>query len=256
MRLFILVFALFLCVLPLSAKEARSIVCNFDGDNAGRIYSIRMAPGMGTTFQLPDGWEIAEFVVSDTKFFFGQSNGKIATVKPLAPDKETSVILYSTNDKLFCFHAVSAGDSAEVDLLVKIELHDEMFFKQRVQQEAGRLVREQASQLETRTQQKVDDALDKSRRDLIFSINTNYTVKNNAFQVDKVSDDGVFTYIRLARSQERPGVFIASRDKVKEFEPVKYTDEGDFYRIHKILAAAGEQFYLKLGDTISEIRRD
>ena len=93
------------------------------------------------------------------------------------------------------------------------------------------------------------------RRHLLFSINSNYRVTGNIFAIDSVSDDGVFTYVKLARSIERPVVYLGDAGKPKDLEVVKYTDEGDHYIIHRVLTPSDKGFVLKLGDKASEISR-
>jgi hypothetical protein len=38
-------------------------------------------------------------------------------------------------------------------------------------------------------------------------------------------------------------------------QPVKYTDECEYYTVHRVLAPGPKRFFLKLGDRVSEIRR-
>jgi len=49
-------------------------------------------------------------------------------------------------------------------------------------------------------------------------------------------------------------VYIEKSPDLKKLEPVKYTDEGDYYTVHRVLSSS-EQLYLRLGDDTSEIRR-
>ena len=58
----------------------------------------------------------------------------------------------------------------------------------------------------------------------------------------------------LAKSQSRPAVYIEKTADPKKLEPVKYTGEGDYYAVHRVLDGS-ERLYLKLGDDTSEIRR-
>jgi len=58
----------------------------------------------------------------------------------------------------------------------------------------------------------------------------------------------------LAKSQERPVVYIGESDDAKKLEP-EFTDEGDFYTVHRVLSAPDrKRFYLKLRNDVSEIR--
>ena len=112
------------------AVTPKTRVCNFEGANRNQVYTIHTTVGVGTTFRLPDGWEISDFVVTDTKYFHGESNGVIATVKALENGHETSVILYTGNDRLFVFHLTS-DKSGPVDSLVVIEAGEERLYSKR-----------------------------------------------------------------------------------------------------------------------------
>ena len=91
-----------------------------------------------------------------------------------------------------------------------------------------------------------------SRQRLLAAANSRYRVKGQAFQIRRVVDDGVFTYLVMPGSRERPAVFRGRSDKDKELQPVKYVDKGEYYQIHHVLAG-GEKFFLKAGDNIAEI---
>ena len=75
------------------------------------------------------------------------------------------------------------------------------------------------------------------------------------FSISAVSDDGIFTYVRLAKSQDRPVVYAGESNNEKKLEPVKYTDEGEYYIVHRVLQPGQKRFFLKLGDRVSEVRR-
>ena len=78
---------------------------------------------------------------------------------------------------------------------------------------------------------------------------------NTRFSITRVVDDHIFTYIQLGKSQDRPVVYIGESDDRKKLELVKYTDDGDYYTVHRVLAPNDHRrFFLKLGNTVSEIR--
>jgi hypothetical protein len=79
-------------------------------------------------------------------------------------------------------------------------------------------------------------------------------VRDQKFAVTRVVDDQIFTYIQLAKSQNRLAVSIGKSLDLKKLEPVKYTDEGEYYIVHRVLSLS-ERLYLKLGDDTSEIQR-
>lgn len=63
------------------------------------------------------------------------------------------------------------------------------------------------------------------------------------------------SWIQLAKSQQRPAVYFGEANDQKKLEPVKYTDEGSYYIVHRVLGPGEKRFFLKLGDQVSEIRR-
>ena len=100
MRIVCLAIALFSCSLPAFAGiEGRAVICDFDGDNADKVYAITTVPKVGTTFRLPEGWKISDFVVTDTESFHAESNGTIGIVTALQANKSTSVSIFTDTDK-------------------------------------------------------------------------------------------------------------------------------------------------------------
>ena len=237
-----------------AAITPRTVECNFDGANRNKVYSLNCSPGVGTTFRLPDGWEIQDFVVTDMKSWFGQSNGTVGIVKPLEPDKDTAVVLYTTRGQCFVFH-LSSRPAEEVAALVVVDVHDPSFFQSRVDQEAASLLQHKSAVLEKDYQGRLEKETGEARRKLLFSLETRYRIRNDQFLIQKAVDDGIFTYVLMPYAQERPAVFVAERDKEKELQPVKYVDLGEYYQIHRVLSA-GEKFFLKSGDKTTEIGRE
>ena len=64
MNTIITVSLLLICLTALTmAVTPQTVACNFDGDNRNKVYSLASGTGVGTTFRLPEGWEIQDFVV-------------------------------------------------------------------------------------------------------------------------------------------------------------------------------------------------
>lgn len=245
-----------LLFIALTGTQPRTLVCNFDAENASKVYRVITAPGVGTTFRLPEGWKITDFVVTNPKDFHGESNGTIGIVTPLVPNKNTSVSIYTDNDRLFVFQLSSEPDTAGyVDQLVVVQCTNLQFFNEKVRSEAQKLAKEQVDAAESRCAASLEQKTRELREQLLFSINSNYEILDRNFSITKVADDGIFTYIRLAQSQDRPVVYLGEANDQKKLEPVKYTDEGAYYIVHRVLAPSPKHFYLKLGDRVSEIRR-
>ena len=104
-------------------------------------------------------------------------------------------------------------------------------------------------------EQRCNATIEQKAQQMLFTVNSSYQINDRAFSIDKVVDDGIFTYIRLPKSQERPIVYISEKNDQKHLEPVKYTDEGEYYVVHKVLPRGNKRFFLKLGNTVSEISR-
>lgn len=257
MRAFYLAIALLFCSLPaIAGSNPRTQICDFDGDNADKVYKITTLPGIGTTFRLPDGWEISDFVVTDSKSFHAESNGTIGIVTPLLPNKSTSVSIYTDNDKLFVFHVTSEPDSSGfVDQLVIVQCSNLQLFSSKVRIEAQKLAQSKLEAAEARCSTSLERNAQMIKDRLLFVINSNYEIIGRQFPIERVVDDGIFTYIRIAKSQERPLIYLGERNDQKTLEPVKYTDEGEFYVVHRVLPPGDKRFFVKLGDRMSEIRR-
>jgi type IV secretory pathway VirB9-like protein len=238
----------------LHAAQPRTLICNFDGDNPTKVYKIVTAAGVGTTFRLPEGWKITDFVVTDPKSFHGESNGIIGIVTPLSPNKTTSVSIYTENDRLFVF-SVSSEPSETLDQLVIVQCNTLQFFNQKVRAEAQKLAKDRVEAAEVQCNASLEQARKQLKDQLLFGLNSNYEIKDTRFSITRVVDDHIFTYIQLAKSQDRPVVYIGESDDPKKLELVKYTDDGDYYTVHRVLAPNDHRrFFLKLGNAVSEIR--
>lgn len=236
------------------AAEPHTLKCDFNAENQDKVYKVMAAVGVGTTFRLPEGWKIADFVVTDPKSFHAESNGTIGIVTPLVPNKTTSVSIFTENEKLFVF-SVSSEPSGYADQLVLVESSNLQFFNQRVRTEAQKLARDGIEVAEAQCQARQEEKAKELRQKLLFSLNANYEIHDRKFSIIRVVDDRIFTYIQLAKSQDRPVVYLGESDDPKKLEPVKYTDEGDYYTVHRVLSANDhKRFYLKLGNDTSEIR--
>jgi type IV secretory pathway VirB9-like protein len=247
MRAICLAIALLSCSLPAMAGiEGRTLICDFNGDNADKVYSIATVPKVGTTFRLPEGWKIVDFVVTDTDSFHAESNGTIGIITALQPNKSTSVTIFTDTDKLFVFN-INSGDTPFADQLVIIQCSNLQLFKNKVKAETMRVAQD--------AEQRCSAMIEQKAQQMLFTVNSSYQINDRAFSIDKVVDDGIFTYIRLPKSQERPIVYISEKNDQKHLEPVKYTDEGEYYVIHKVLPRGNKRFFLKLGNTVSEISR-
>jgi type IV secretory pathway VirB9-like protein len=171
-------------------------------------------------------------------------------------NKSTSVSIYTDNDKLFVFHVTSEPEaSGFVDQLVIVQCNNIQFFNQKVRTEAHKMAQSRLEDAEARCNASLEQKAQLIKNQLLFAINSNYEIVGHQFPIERVVDDGIFTYIRLAKSQERPLVYIGEKNDQKMLEPVKYTDEGEYYIVHRVLPQGEKRFFVKLGDRVSEVRR-
>ena len=50
-------------------------------------------------------------------------------------------------------------------------------------------------------------------------------------------------------------VYLGEKNDPKKLEPVKFTDEGEYYTVHRVVTREDRKhFFLKLGNEVSEIR--
>jgi type IV secretory pathway VirB9-like protein len=257
MKVFYLAIALLVASLPVMAgSHPRTQICDFDGENADKVYKITTIPGVGTTFRLPEGWKISDFVVTDSKSFHAESNGTIGIVTPLLPNKSTSVSIYTDNDRLFVFHITSEADaSGFVDQLVIVQCSNLQFFNNKVRIEAQKVAQSRLEAAEVRCNVSLEQKEQMVKERLLFVINSDYEIIGRQFPIERVADDGILTYIRIPKSQDRPLIYIGEKNDQKTLEPVKFTDEGEYYVVHRVLPPGDKHFFVKLGDRVSEIRR-
>ena len=252
-------FQLMICFITLNvtvfAQTPTTRICDFDGDKANSICQLKTTTGIGTTFQLPEGMEISDFVVTNPTNFHSESNGYIGIVTPRRTDVSTSVNIISNNNKLFVFYLESLDNLDELDQLAIVKATEYKLFQNNVRNAATLLIQEQRQQDEIRYEVELDKRLTQAKRQMLFTLNTSYRIIGDGFPIDGISDDGVFTYVNLTKSIERPPVYLGESAKPKQLEVLKYTDEGDHYVIHRVLTSHDKGFVLKLGDKTVEIRR-
>lgn len=244
-------FLLFFVSSVIVFAGAKTKVCNFDGLNSNKIYTIYCRIGFATAFEVPKGTEIREFVIGDPKLWKAEASGRYGFVRPFKKGINTSLSIITTNDEIFVFDLVESDKTVVGKVIV--EKDNTNFFKNKVKREVATKVVEKEKIIKAEYEAKLEAEKEKIFKDLLFSINKNYIVKNNVFQVGEVADNGVFTYITF-QGQDKPAVYVAKRNKKKNFEPVKYVEKDGYYEVHYILEP-GEKFYLKLGEKVSYIKR-
>src|SRR5439155_22232160 len=119
------------------------------------------------------------------------------------------------------FHLSSAPDaSGFLDQLVVVQCSNLQLFNQKVRTEARKLAKDQLEAAETRCNASMEEKARQAREQLRVSVNNRYEIKARLFSISAVSDDGIFTYIRLAKSQELSVVYAGESNDQKKLEPV------------------------------------
>jgi len=137
--------------------------------------------------------------------FHAESNGTIGIVTPLTTNKATSAI-FTENDRQFVFSLSSerpAGDRAGQQPAV---------LQRKGKAEAQKLAKERLEAAQTHCDASTNQKLRQLKQQLLFSLNSNYDVKDQKFSVTRVVDDQVFTYIPTSITLLSPEANLHGRD--------------------------------------------
>jgi type IV secretory pathway VirB9-like protein len=248
----ILIFSFFfVCVFAITTTK--TLTANYNGGNEDIIYKVNCKSGFATAFELPRGKDIKEFVIGDPKFWKAEASGRFGFVKPFNKGLHTSLSIITTEDEIFVFSLVE-NSSSPVVAKVKIEKENEDFFKNKMRKEIREKVNRKAEILKEKFERELEKQKEEIFRDILFSINKNYRITNNTFNIKSVVDNGIFTYILFGNTQEKPAVYIATKNKIKEFEPIKYVEKNGYYEIHRVITGK-EKIFLKSGKKITKIEK-
>jgi len=222
---------------------------DFTGTKADTVYQIVTRMGCHTTIEIPDGQKIKHFIVGDQKLWKAECDGRYAFVKPIQNGIETTLSIVTTDNHMYQFTVTEAAAVGEGNFVkkVKITCEDEEPMIKKVAAERA------APELSEKEIQEREEATFLERKmDLLRKLDYSFTIKKNRFQISKVCQDGVFTYIDLSDCQIRPAVFVATDKEKSKLEPVNFTDGDGLYTVHRVLAP-GEFFLLKNGTDWSKI---
>ncbi len=206
-----------------------------DGRNNKNILRIGCETNCTTIFVLPPGEMIADIIEPTGKWMINCDNKRFIYVVPLKHRIHTSLDLITGNSKIYSFILEEVSMRiGNPDVIKKI------------------IIMEKMGRIHVRIREKSDG---KGSVNLWSKRETDnkYKIKDKYFGITKVADDGIFTRIYLPESQVRPAVFIRKKGKRSGYEPVRYSDSGEYYIVHRIIKK-NELIVLKVGKHESAIK--
>ncbi len=220
-------------------------ITDFSGTNRDKIYTVFCEIDCTSTFILPVNESIAEIIEPTENWTISSDNKRFIYVVPDRQGIHTSLDIITKGSKVYSF------------------ILKEVSFKSGIKEIGKKILivnkkRKLSKFIKTGNLNAVDHLLsgdlilsDKIARKRTYS---RYKIRDKYFFIEKVADDGIFTYMDLKQSQLRPVVFIRKKKRNSRLEPVKYFDTGAIYKIHRVINKS-ELIVLKLGRMESEIRR-
>ncbi len=236
-RIIVILFVVPCLVFSLEGKtRTTSLTADFSGANKDRVYNIFTCTGYTTTVVMPEKRSAKHVVCGDVSSWRMECDGKFIFLKPLRHSLHTSLTIVTHTNRVYIFNLIEdSGKSRDYEITAKVNIKDEPEVLVQVNREvkpAGQ--QEQGFPFSP-----------------LKAKNHRYRVKKNRFFVEKVFDDGIFTYIYMPRAQVKPAIFI-KRGRGKE--AVKYVDSGDWVVVHTVIQK-GEKILLIVGSRRSKIIR-
>jgi hypothetical protein len=194
------------------------------------VYRVLTYPRFFTVIQLPASKRAKHILIGDVDAWYHQSDRRYITVQPRAHDIMTSLTIITEDDRFYYFHLVSIEESvreAKIHSLVEIGDRGGGDFRVPGSGQLGNV-----------------RLCDTGPGDTV-RFNHSYRIKHNVFRLQRVYDDGTFTYLEIPAGRELPGIFLKRRRPKKGIEPVRYVVKAGLVVIHHVLKR-GEHFILLL----------
>ncbi len=237
----ILVILTLALLLPVFSQESKVAVYRHVKGDRTKIIELRTMIGYTSIIEFPQGERIVELVEGDSVTYLAATSGdRTVTVRPLEPGARTSIMIHTSEDEVFVFDCKEDSASPYIHGRVVIDYAVSEFQKRKTNIDAA------MNYVQTDVKKSAIE------EDLIKRLNQEYKVKKNYFNVEKVFDDGVFTFIYLPSAQSKPVPFLAMPDG--KLEIVKYEEKNGLIVVHHVISG-DEQIALKIDDKISFIKR-
>lgn len=216
-------------------------------DKKYRVYTIITKVRHSTSFEFPPGTEIESLVLGDREYWTGDCDGRKGYIKPLECGIETSLHIVTTSGETYAFELIEQSTLNQPDIYSRVIIKP----FQPVQ-----LIQKISKQKKTDMSSSPSPQKRLSEKfQFLKNLNHRYSIhKNNFFNVIKVYDDQIMTYIHMDNPQFKPAVFLISK-KQKPLESLQYSEENSIYLVHRVLEP-GEKFLLKVGKNTTFIKRE
>lgn len=223
-RTIIIIYILFFSI-NLRSESKNIMYCN------EKDYEINCKKDFITNIILPKNEEISAVVCPDQMDWVVNFKYNFIVIIPKRKNRITNVTIITKQKKLYVFKLNENGK----EFLEKVYIRECIKDLKKVYRKLLKEKIKENKYMEKREKEK------------------KYKIKDKYFKIEKVWDDGIFTYIFLPKSQIRPAVFLSKKRK-KKYEPLKNINRNDSIVIHKILEKK-EYFIFKYGNKKSYIRR-
>jgi type IV secretory pathway VirB9-like protein len=228
-------------LLPAFSQESKVAVYRHVQGDRTKIIELRTMVGYTSIIEFPKGERISELVEGDSVTYLAATSGdRTVTVRPLEPGARTSLMIHTSGDEVFVFDCKEDAASQYIHGRVVIDYTVTEFLKRKPSIDAA------MNFIQTDVKKSTIE------EDLIKRLNLEYKVKKNHYNVEKVFDDGVFTFIYLPKTQSKPVPFLAMPDG--KLEIIKYEEKNGLLIVHHVITG-DEQIALKIDDKISFIKK-
>lgn len=210
--------------------KTERLVAVFAEGEYRHIYTVYCREKYETTFILPKERAIKEAFSGDPDAWeiVGKYGGRLISVKPLANAGQTSLTIVSQSMTVYKFTLVNIRTAKEsgVEVAAIVEIREKT---------GGMAVIGQPDEYETKTQAGDTPFAGPKDEKTLARLNGDYVFHDRYFSVQRVYDDGVFTFIAMPGGRDLPAVYISDK-KGKVLEPVRYVVKPGLLVIHRLIA--------------------
>ena len=232
-RIMITLFILVLCSPALVALDTCTLKVDFSGKNRDKVYDVHTTLDYTTTVILPEGMTSRHVVCGDLDRWKLETDGNFIFIKPLRRSIQTSLTIVTLCHRVFVLNMVERSRMVQnYKVAARVVIISDRAVKKK--QPAESLTEPPVVPLKPQAK-----------------LYTRYSIKDDRYGLEKVYDDGIFTYLYMPTAQVKPAIFLK---RGRRLEPVRYVDRGDIVVIHDVLSKR-EKFVLILDKLKTQIKR-
>lgn len=252
----LLIWVCFQVPLFCQLKTAK-LVATFDEKDKHYIDTVYCKRKYETTFILPEHRKIAQAVVGDPDEWevLCEPGGRILSVKPLHQAGQTSLTIITRSTRVYKFNIVNIDTVSNpgFDVMAVVQIREQNTSMRVIDKEEPKnppsketLIRqEQVKELEA----------EKQKEELMSQLNASYVWSDHLFAIERVYDDGIFTYIVMPESREVPQVYRARIGKEKIMLPVYTVFRGGTIVLHFLVSKEDMLVLMRASDKKKESNR-